>query len=103
MNKLECKSVRFYSEGDELSFFNWLNSIEAVDLVQGAGNCINVYLKKLHISDECLRELIAVFFRYRIEMTQLGRLLNNDNAEWFQRNTKAYWHQSIFSDCSSRD
>jgi len=43
-----------------------------------------------------MRELLALFYRYKIDMKQLQIFLNKNNKQWFQDNTKAYWHRRVF-------
>ena len=38
MPMLTCKAVTFYSEGDELAFFKWIESINCIKKFEGIGN-----------------------------------------------------------------
>ena len=93
---LECKKVGFYAEGDELSFFNWIESIKAIKKYYGEGDIIYLKLSASKLSDSNLRELIALFYRYKIEMTQLKQFLNESNESWFQKNPQSFWHRKVF-------
>ncbi len=55
------------------------------------------------IPDEDLRELIALFYRYKVDMKQLEIFLNNDNQAWFYEGKKAYWHKRVFGVRSGKD
>jgi hypothetical protein len=37
MPMLTCKAVTFYSEGDELAFFKWIESINCIKKFEGIG------------------------------------------------------------------
>lgn len=96
MPLLTCKKVRFYAEGDELSFFNWVKNIKAIKKYYGVGDTIYLKLNTSKLSDNNLRELIALFYRYKIEMTQLKQFLSESNKGWFQKNLQAFWHRQVF-------
>lgn len=90
--QLEASGVRFLSEGDERSFFEWLQQIKCVQSVRGEGRSVFITLSKLP-ADEELRELIGLFFRYDIDMRQLARFAER---EWVS-NPDAYWHRRVFA------
>ena len=48
------------------------------------------------LSEMELRELLAAFYRYRLEMTPLAALKSSRNKRWFAENTDAYWHSKVF-------
>lgn len=52
------------------------------------------------ISDESLRELIALFNRYGVPMGQLKVFLNKGNESWFKDPIK-YWHAKVFASASN--
>ncbi len=96
MPKLECKKVTFYSEGDELSFFKWIDSINCIERYEGVGDTIYLYVKTKKPSDICLRELLALFHRYKIDMSQLEIFISDKNKVWFYDRKQAYWHKRVF-------
>jgi hypothetical protein len=95
MIELECRKVRFYSDNDEAAFFSWANSIPRVASVKGRGHSIIVSVKSGNISDLTLRELIALFKRYRIAMKQLAQFKSPQNKSWFAA-SDAFWFKSVF-------
>lgn len=95
MPLLKCTKVLFYSQEDELNFFQWIKSIKAIKQCYGVGDTIYLRLAASKLSDRSLRELVALFYRYKIEMMQLKRFSNRDNEEWFKKNAKAFWHKKI--------
>lgn len=60
-----CKRVRFYSQADEAAFFHFANSIKAVRRIEGAADSILLHVST-RPSQESLRDLEALFQRYRI-------------------------------------
>ncbi len=98
MPKLICKEVLFYSEGDETTFFEWLKKIDAIKDIKGVGNEIQLKIESEVIEDYSLRELIAIFARYSIDLNQLKQFLNKDNKEWFYDNDLAFWRKETFNE-----
>jgi hypothetical protein len=96
MIKLECKRVRFFSELDELEFFERIDKIRCIESYEGISYSIYLKIKSKNVSDLCLRELISLFFRYKINMTQLSVFLNKKNKSWFT-NEEAFWYKKIFN------
>ncbi len=92
---LVCKDVEYLSSLDEEQFFEWLNKIKCIDDIVGVGDSIKITLN-LTVSDENLREMIALFYRYKIDMSQLQKLLTEGNRHWFFEKKESYWHQSVF-------
>jgi hypothetical protein len=97
MPKLICKRVMFYSVNDELAFGEWLSRIRGIKKWEGVLDEIHVYVPRSTISDTCLRELTALFFRYKIDMLQLRQFVNDNNRQWYARET-AYWHKPVFGE-----
>ncbi len=90
-----CKSVLFYSQKDEAAFFEWIKKIDCIDNISGAGNELYLHVASVILHDYDLRELVALFKRYNINMKQLKIFLNEDNKKWFQNKT-AYWYKKVF-------
>jgi hypothetical protein len=95
MIKLECKLVRFFSELDEISFTERIERIKCIESWEGVSVSIFLYVKSKRVSDVCLRELISLFYRYKIEMSQLSVFLNEKNKIWLMNN-KAFWYKKMF-------
>jgi hypothetical protein len=92
---LTCRRVTFYSPGDETAFFEWLARITSIVRAEGQGDAILLRLSSRRISEHNLRELIALFRRYRIPMPQLAQFENKSNRAWF-RSSKAFWYSAVF-------
>ena len=95
-NVLICKKVKYYSRKDEDAFFEWIKKIDCIDNFIGSGNELYLYISSHDLHDYDLRDLLALFYRYKIDMKQLRVFLNKDNRDWFYENKKAYWHKKIF-------
>jgi len=93
---LICKSVQYYSLGDEDAFFEWIKNIPSIKKTDGTYDELYLFLSNNTIPDRDLREIIRLFYRYKIDMKQLAVFLNNENKEWFYCNPKGYWHKKVF-------
>jgi hypothetical protein len=82
----------YFSRGDEKLFFDWLQSIWAVDTVVGRGTDLLITLRK-QPGDSDLRELVALFYRYQLDMRALAVL---------KRDTSSFWHAKVFGN-TNRD
>ena len=94
--KLICKSVRYGSLTDEDMFFTWIQKIPSIVKFDGWRNELYLHMKSKRISNRDLRELLALFHRYKINMKQLAIFLNSKNKQWFFDNPKGYWHKKVF-------
>lgn len=95
-NVLICKSVKFYCPKDEDAFFEWIKKINCINRTSAKGRELYLHISKNNIEDSCLDDLIGLFYRYKIEMSQLAKFLTDDNKEWFYNNKKAFWHKKVF-------
>ena len=92
--KLIVRGPRYFAPGDETAFFSWLQSISCIASVGGEGYDVHIKLKRPP-SDSNLRELIALLFRYRMNMRVLATYRTERNAHWFD-DPKMYWHAKVF-------
>ena len=91
---LEANGVVYRSSHDEAAFFEWLNKIPAVRSFEGALRtlCITV---DASADDESVYELLALFCRYHVDLSQL-RVFDTDRiGEWF-RKPDSYWYEAVF-------
>ena len=95
-NILICTSVKFYCSKDEDAFFEWIKKINCIDHISAAGKELYLHIAAKNIHEYDLRDLIGLFFRYKIDMQQLARFLTNENKTWFYDNKKAFWHKKVF-------
>ena len=96
MINISIRCPTFYSAYDEDVFFTWLKSISCVVDIVGYRRRLNVHIENIDITDEQLRELLSLFQRYNIRMKALEVFLNDKNAIWFQRESRAFWHKKIW-------
>lgn len=94
--KLICKKVKFYFENDETAFFEWIKKIKCINHISSVGDELYLHIKGKKISDDNLRNLIGLFYRYKIDMKQLQIFLNENNREWFYGKPKGFWHRRIW-------
>ena len=93
--ELVIRGPRFFSAGDEGIFFDWLLSIPCVWSVGGRLRNVHIRLKRSP-SKADLCELIAAFYRYRIDPRPLAALKTRANTKWFAEDSTAFWHSGIF-------
>lgn len=93
--ELEATGVRFFSQGDEGAFFNWLRSLPFIKHFEGRGLTLYISVNSLAVDEDGLRELLALFRRYNIELAQLAVFDRDEFADWF-RSVEAYWYKDIF-------
>jgi hypothetical protein len=85
----------FGSAGDEKAFFDWLQSIPCVEAAVGRSRALHITLRKQPSNSE-LRELIALLYRYRLDMRPPAALRNARNEGWFAENRSSFWHVHVF-------
>ncbi len=89
---LDCSGVRFGSQLDEKHLFYW--AAEITCFVRWEQDILVV--KSSRISEEALRDLLALFWRYNIPMKQLAQFRNTANEDWFAAPIM-YWHKMVFA------
>lgn len=94
---LICKSTWYYSPLDECFFFQWINQVKSISKYDGIGDELRLYFESSDIPEEDLRELLALFYRYKVNMKQLAIFLNDNNKKWFYLKT-AYWFDQTFGE-----
>ena len=75
---------------------SWLESL-------GLGKHTEIFAENLidfevlpELTDEDLRDLLALFFRYAAPMHQFRAFLTDTNEAWFRDNKSAFWHSKVF-------
>jgi hypothetical protein len=92
---LNAERVVFYSMTDESSFFEWLARMPFVLDVAGRGLVVEITVDPLMVNDDGLRELIALFQRYRVSMRQLRVFDCEEFSHWFRRRN-TFWYKKVF-------
>jgi len=94
MPQLKCVRTSFYSRADEVGFFAALSSIKAIKSIKGINDTLFLSVST-RLSENSLRDLLGVFYRYRIDMAQLSQFKNSRNQDWFY-DRKAFWFKKVF-------
>jgi len=93
--ELVADAVVFFSPADEAAFFDWSRKVASLKKCEGRGPAIIFTIDTSKTLEADLRELIGLFFRYRIPMGQL-RVFDLDRfAHWF-RDKNSYWYEQVF-------
>lgn len=95
MIELTATAVWYYSANDEQAFFAWLDRIACVDGYRGIGRELLINVDLGRADEEAIRELLAIFFRYGIDMQQLAVFGDDANNGWF-RAQGSYWYDRVF-------
>jgi len=91
---LVATSVVYYSPLDEGAFFAWLDRIDCVARYDGLASDLTITLSRAPDDDE-LREFIALFHRYGVDMRQLALFGEGAGRAWF-RKPNMFWHAAVF-------
>ncbi len=78
---LTCKRVIYYSILDEEMFFEWLKKIKCISNIEGAKDELYLDLIDKDMTYEDMKNFIAIFYRYKIDMTQLAKFINKYNID----------------------
>ena len=89
--RLNCAGIRFGSYLDEKYLFTWAEELPCFDHWDGD----QMVLRAGDLSDADLRDLLALFSRYRIPMQQLAQFETGSNRGWF-REPSSYWYAEVF-------
>jgi hypothetical protein len=95
VRELIIQESTYYSQAGEDAFFDRLNSLRCVEAIKGASDGLHVTLCGLP-TDMQLRELVALLYRYGLDMTPLAALRNEKNEAWFAKNRETFWHGRVF-------
>lgn len=93
--ELKAKATRFGSALDEAAFFEWLQKLSCVSEFEGRGDTLYIRIGSSKVDEAGLRELLALFRRYRVDMKQLAVFDKPEFSHWL-RDERAYWHKSVF-------
>jgi hypothetical protein len=92
--ELIVRGPTYFSAGDESAFFAWLSSIPCVADITGQSRDLHIRLRRMP-SNADLRELVALLYRYKMDMRPLAAMKTPRNTKWFA-DPKAYWHAKLF-------
>lgn len=95
MMQLEARAICYFSEHDEAAFFEWLDKMPAIRGYQGKGDTLYIEVDPDAVDRKALRELLALFFRYGVDLKQLAVFDRPEFTTWF-RDERAYWFDKVF-------
>jgi hypothetical protein len=93
--ELKAQRTVFFSKLDETSFFVWLKKLPCVSSFEGRGDILFIRVLESKMDEYALRELLALFWRYKIDMRQLAVFDKQAFAHWLHKRT-AYWYEPVF-------
>ena len=62
--ELQATGVRFFSRGDEMAFFAWLDRLPFVVRREGQGQTLLMHVNSAAVDEDGLREMLAFCKRY---------------------------------------
>jgi hypothetical protein len=95
--QIEIQLPAFYSPGDERRLFQGFKEIDCIKRVEGIGRGLNLDITLNCLSKEKLFELIALLWRYQIDVSPLRSLAEKNKKFAWLAGTHFYWHASMFS------
>lgn len=79
----------------------WAKRISCIERLEGSGSELRIHIRRRRISNACLWELIALFHRYDVAMSQLAQFESASNRAWF-RDRRMFWYRSVFERPSNK-
>lgn len=92
---LTAEATLFYSPGDESAFFTWLKATTCVHSIGGSGRYLDIVVSPAAMNEYDLRELLALFYRYGVDMKQLSVFSEGPEFK-FLRDRRGYWYRHVF-------
>lgn len=89
------EAKRYHSYLDEKYFYTWLEDIDCVDGVTYSSEGLKIEMNSDPTQGDLL-DLIALFYRYDLNLKIFTQFLDEDNESWL-RDPRAYWHEKMFS------
>jgi hypothetical protein len=95
--ELKAESIVYYSQNDEAAFYGWLAKIPCVINVTGRDSMTFMRINVSLVDQYNLRDLLALFHRYKIDMKQLIVFDRPEFSSWFHVDSK-YWYEEVFGE-----
>ncbi|MCD5329674.1 hypothetical protein ACFFU8_15245 [Chromobacterium piscinae] len=95
--KMQIRLTSFYSYGDERRFFQGLDEIDCIKNIKGVGRDLIFDINLNYLSKERLLELIALFWRYQIDLAPLRVLAERSKKFAWLSEECHYWHGHMYS------
>jgi hypothetical protein len=93
--QIEIHLSSFCSLGDEWRFFGALEGVTAIRHVQGVGRGLLIDIDLRYLSEDALRDMIALFWRYGIVLAPLQVLATRKRFAWLS-DEQSCWRKSMF-------
>jgi len=94
---LTLRGVVTYSVHDEDCFFECIYKLKSIVNMEGVGPEMYLDFDSNEIPDHEFKALIGLFYRYKVDMTQLRIFINEKNSKWVS-DKKAFWYKRMFSE-----
>jgi hypothetical protein len=85
----------FYAQIDEDHFFQWLESIPAVEKAVGGPNGLTIVFKDVGLERKDWVNLLGLFTRYGIDMRVLRELVTPEHEGWL-KDPEEYWYSGLW-------
>lgn len=94
--EIEIQLTPFYSRGDERRLFQGLAEIDCIKNIHGVGRGLVFDINLNRLSREKLFELVALLWRYQIDLQPLRQLAERNKKFAWLAEPHFYWHASMF-------
>jgi hypothetical protein len=85
----------YYSQHDENVFYKWLKRVRSVVRLHGESDKLFIEVRADKFDQKDLREMLALFRRYNIDLTALANLEHDTNRPWLCDESK-WWYPLVF-------
>lgn len=86
---------KFLSRNDEDRFFYGLQDVQAFKGCKGEGRNLNIKLDGRKMTVNNIRELIALLYRYGVDLVPLAVISKGRYGGWL-KSPGCYWYESMF-------
>lgn len=91
--KIEIQLTTFVSHGDERRFFHALEELDCIANIKGVGRGLTFDLDIDSLTKAKLMDLIAVLYRYGIDLSFLNEIADIDKKYLWILDKNFYWHK----------
>ena len=95
--RIEIQLSTFYGRGDERRFFQGLSDLDCVKNVKGVGRGLVFDVNLNRLSKEKLFELLALLWRYQIDLAPFRRLAETNKRFAWLGEPHFYWHANMYA------
>ncbi len=92
---LICRPI-FYCDDDKKAFFEWLACLDGIERSWLEGDVAYLEVKSRRVKARHLWDLLAFFYRYKLDMKQLAQFCTPQNKKWFFDDKIMFWHRRVF-------